>query len=284
MSGNGNNDNKVTDDNSSINNHTGGNNNNNVISMKRSTFTKIVAIGIAALMVASFFGGYTWRATFYPSATTIVSSSGQQSTLAGVPSQQPQLAKVASVNTDGAPVKGKANAPITIVEFADFQCPFCGRFASDTFQQLVQSYVDTGKIKFVYKQYPLPFHLNAQPAAMAAECANEQGKFWPMHDKLYATQTTWPGQDAATVKKTFKEYAVSLELKAASFNSCLDSNKYADKIQKESIQGSQYGVSDTPTFYIGNQKVGYKQLVGAQPLPSFEQLIKQVQFGNGVRA
>jgi protein-disulfide isomerase len=259
-------------------------NNNNVITMKRSTFTKIVGIGIAALMVALFFGGYTWRAAFYPTTTTIAPSLGtlgQQQ-----PPSQPQITKVASVNTDGAPIIGKTNAPITMVEFADFQCPFCGRFASDTFQQIVKNYVDTGKVKFVYKQYPLPFHPNAQPAAMASECATEQGKFWPMHDKLYATQTIWASQDATTVKKTFKEYAVSLGLNAASFNSCLDSNKYSDKIQKESSEGSQYGISGTPTFYIGNQKAGYTQILGAQPLPSFEQMIKQVSSSdsNGVKA
>ena len=251
--------------------------------MKRSTFTKIVGIGIAALMVALFFGGYTWRAAFYPTTTIAPSlgTLGQQQ-----PPSQPQITKVASVNTDGAPIIGKTNAPITMVEFADFQCPFCGRFASDTFQQIVKNYVDTGKVKFVYKQYPLPFHPNAQPAAMASECATEQGKFWPMHDKLYATQTIWASQDATTVKKTFKEYAVSLGLNAASFNSCLDSNKYSDKIQKESSEGSQYGISGTPTFYIGNQKAGYTQILGAQPLPSFEQMIKQLSSSdsNGVKA
>jgi protein-disulfide isomerase len=252
--------------------------NNNVISIKRFTFT-IVVIGIAALMVASFFSGYTWYAIFYPN-TTIIQSTAIQPTLAGGV-QQPQITKVAYVNTDGAPTKGKADAPVTMVEFADFQCPFCSRFASDTLQQLVKNYVDTGKIKFVYKEYSLPFHSNSQPAAMAAECANEQGKFWPMHDKLYTTQTTWENQDAATVKKTFKEYGVSLGLNAASFNSCLDSNKYSDKIQKQISEGSQYGVSGTPTFYIGNQKSGYTQIVGAQPLPSFEQLIKQVSSPSG---
>jgi protein-disulfide isomerase len=107
-----------------------------------------------------------------------------------------------------------------------------------------------------------------------------------MHDKLYATQTIWASQDAATVKKTFKEYAVSLGLNAASFNSCLDSNKYSDKIHKESSEGSEYGVSGTPTFYTGNQKADYIQILGAQPLPSFEQMIKQLSSSdsNGVKA
>jgi protein-disulfide isomerase len=267
-------------------------NNNNTISINRSTFTKLAVVGVAALMVASFFGGYTWHATVLPSSgqsgpTLAAANQGllqQQQPVGQVPGmapgQQPgaapQPTKVAAVNIDGAPTKGKADAPVTMVEFADFQCPFCGRFVTDSLQQIMKKYVDTGQVKFVYEQYPLPFHPNAQPAAMAAECANAQGKFWPMHDKLYATQTTWESQDSAAVKNTFKQYATSLGLNAASFNSCLDSSKYSDKIQKQTSLGSQYGVSGTPTFYIGNPKAGYTQIVGAQPVTNFEQLIKQL--------
>jgi protein-disulfide isomerase len=118
-------------------------------------------------------------------------------------------------------------------------------------------------------------HPNAQPAALSAECANEQGKFWPFHDKLYTTQTSWENQDSNTFKKTLKQYAVSLDLNAASFNSCLDSSKYSTAIQKQSSEGSKYGVSGTPTFYIGNDKAGYTQIVGTQPFSRYEQLIKQ---------
>jgi protein-disulfide isomerase len=268
--------------------------NNNVISIKKSTFTKLAVVGVAALMVASFFGGYTWHATVVPSSgqsgPTLAAANGglqlPQQPVAqapgmapGQPGAAPQPTKVAAVNIDGAPTKGKADAPVTMVEFADFQCPFCGKFVTDSLQQIEKKYVDTGQVKFVYEQYPLPFHPNAQPAAMAAECANSQGKFWPMHDKLYATQTTWENQDSAAVKNTFKQYAASLGLNAASFNSCLDSSKYSDKIQKQTSLGSQYGVSGTPTFYIGNQKAGYTQIVGAQPITSFEQLIKQLSSG-----
>jgi protein-disulfide isomerase len=263
------------------------NSDNSNMTIKRSNFTKIIIVSVAALMAASFFSVYTWHTTFYPSTTTIspiVPSAGmlgqQQRSLTGAGIQQPTqppLTKIASVDTDGAPVKGKADAPVTIVEFGDFQCPFCGRFATDSLQQLVKNYVDTGQVKFVYKEYPLPFHPNAQPAALAAECANEQDKFWPYHDKLFATQSTWENQDSNTVKNTFEQYAVSLGLNALSFNNCLDSNKYSDKIKKESSEGSKYyGVNGTPTFYIGNNKAGYIQLVGAQPMPSFEELIKQV--------
>jgi protein-disulfide isomerase len=127
----------------------------------------------------------------------------------------------------------------------------------------------------VYKEFPLEFHPNAKPAAMAAECANEQGKFWKYHDKLYGDQNTWANQDPTTLKNTFKQYAVSLGLNTANFNACLDSAKYADKIQKESSEGLQNRVDGTPTFYIGNDKVGYTQILGSQPASSFEYLIKQ---------
>jgi protein-disulfide isomerase len=281
---------KRTPDSSSNNSNTK-TNNNNTISINRSTFTKLAVVGVAALMIASFFGGYTWHATVLPSGQTgptlAAANQGllQQQQPVGqvpgmVPGQQPGVApqptKIAAVNIDGAPTKGKADAPVTMVEFADFQCPFCGRFVTDSLQQIMKKYVDTGQVKFVYEQYPLPFHPNAQPAAMAAECANAQGKFWPMHDKLYATQTTLESQDSAAVKNTFRQYAANIGLNAQSFNSCLESSKYSDKIQKESSLGSQYGVSGTPTFYIGNQKAGYTQIVGAQPISNFEQLIKQL--------
>jgi protein-disulfide isomerase len=282
--------NNARDSNTNSNTKTN-NSNNNTISINRSTFTKLAVVGVAALMIASFFGGYTWHATVVPSGQsgpTLAAANGglqlPQQPIAqvpggmapGQPGAAPQPTKVAAVNIDGAPTKGKADAPVTMVEFADFQCPFCGRFVTDSLQQIEKKYVDTGQVKFVYEQYPLPFHPNAQPAAMAAECANAQGKFWPMHDKLYATQTTWESQDSAAVKNTFKQYAAGLGLNAASFNSCLDSSKYSDKIQRESSLGSQYGVSGTPTFYIGNQKAGYTQIVGAQPITSFEQMIKQL--------
>ena len=87
---------------------------------------------------------------------------------------------------DGAIMKGKADAPVTMVDFSDFQCPFCGRYAATTFPQIMKDYVDSGKVKYAFMQFPLEFHPNAKPSAIAAQCANDQNMFWPFHDKLYS--------------------------------------------------------------------------------------------------
>jgi protein-disulfide isomerase len=162
-----------------------------------------------------------------------------------------------------------------MVEFADFQCPFCKRHFDNSFNQIKQEYIDSGKVKYVYMNYPMDMHPNAKPAANAAECANEQGKFWQYHDKLFATQSEWEDQPAASATATFKQYAANLGLNAAQFTSCLDSNKYQSKIDNETQEGSSYGVSGTPTFYIGNDKAGYITVDGAQPYSSFKQTIDQ---------
>lgn len=150
MSSTGNSDSINTKDGNSDNKDTPNSNRNDIITINRSTFTKLAVVGIAALMIASFFGGYTFRTSFYPNigGPTLVAANGNGLQL------QPQITKVASVDTDGAPTKGKSDAPVTMVEFADFQCPFCGKFASDTLQQLVKNYVDTGQVKFVYDGWP----------------------------------------------------------------------------------------------------------------------------------
>jgi protein-disulfide isomerase len=165
------------------------------------------------------------------------------------------------VSLDDDPIKGNKNAPVTIVEFSDYQCPFCGRYFSQTYPQILKQYVNTGKVKYVFRDFPLSFHKNAQKAAEAAECAHEQDKYWEMHDKLFENQRNL---DIASLK----QYAADINLDTKKFNSCLDSGKYASEVQKDFNEGSRYGVSGTPTFFINGIK-----LVGAQPLSAFKQVI-----------
>lgn len=163
---------------------------------------------------------------------------------------------------DNDPVKGKADAPITIIEFSDFQCPFCGQWFSNSNSQL-QSYIDQGKVKFIYRDFPLSsIHPFAEPAANAAECANDQGKFWEYHDNLFKNQSAL---DEASLKK----YASDLKLDTAKFNSCFDAKKFQTEIDKDFNDGAAVGVSGTPTFFINGQKV-----VGAQPWTSFKSIIE----------
>jgi protein-disulfide isomerase len=148
------------------------------------------------------------------------------------------------VAADG-PAKGPATAPVTIVEFSDFQCPFCGRLIP-TLEQVKAKYGD--KVRIVFRQFPLPMHPNAQKAAEASLCANEQGKFWEMHDVMFKNQ-----QELAV--DNLKSKAAALGLKADVFNQCLDSDKYAAKIQADQKEGQSVGVNGTPAMFINGRFV-----------------------------
>ncbi|MEM4347151.1 MAG: DsbA family protein [Candidatus Altiarchaeota archaeon] len=180
--------------------------------------------------------------------------------------QQPSQGSRIQVSVDNDPVKGQKDAKVTIVEFSDFQCPFCARFFQQTLPQIDRDYIKTGKVKFVYRDFPLSFHQYAQKAAEAAECANEQGKFWQYHDILYGNQSDWSSGGITKLK----EYAKKLDLDTKKFDECLDSGKYFQEVQKDFSDGQSYGVSGTPTFFINGIK-----LVGAQPYETFKKIIEQ---------
>lgn len=173
---------------------------------------------------------------------------------------------------DGQPVLGKADAKVTIVEFSDFQCPYCQKFFKETFAQIKSQYIDTGKAKLVFRHFPLPFHVNAQIAGVAAECANRQGKFWEYHDLLFNNgQPDGTNLAAADLKK----YADSLGLNNGTlgfgknkFNQCLDGKSTLDVVNNDLKAGQTIGVSGTPTFFINGN-----MLVGAQPFSAFQQAI-----------
>jgi len=180
--------------------------------------------------------------------------------------QQPSA--VTQVSADDDPVKGNKNAPVTIIEFGDFQCPYCGRFFSDTLPSIEQKYIQTGKVKMVYRDFPLSFHPEAQPAAEASECADEQGKFWEFHNKIFENQQS---MGAAS----YKQWASEIGLNVNQFNSCVSSGKYKQEVQKDFADGSSYGVSGTPSFFINGRLVS-----GAQPYQVFEQAIEAALAGN----
>ena len=166
-----------------------------------------------------------------------------------------------SVNVpyDPARVKGNPEAPVTIVEFSDFQCPFC-KAAESTLKEVLTKY--SGRVKLAYLDFPLSeIHPRAQSAAEAARCAGEQGKFWEYHDALYADQSKLNGPELVTS-------AVALKMDEKSFRSCLDSGKFKSKIQADVEQGTKVGVAGTPGFFVNGVF-----LSGAQPLAEFEKII-----------
>ena len=164
---------------------------------------------------------------------------------------------------DDDPVLGNKNAPITIVEFSDFQCPFCARFKSETLGQIKTQYIDTGKVKLIYRDFPLTsIHPIAQKAAEASECADDQGKFWEYHDKVFDNQALLSGN-------SLKQWAADLKLDTNKFNKCLDSGEKANEVAKDLQDSATAGGRGTPYFIIGDQP-----LSGAQPFSAFQAAIE----------
>ena len=159
-------------------------------------------------------------------------------------------------------VRGDFNAPITLVEYSDFECPFCAKH-DPTLKKLLSEYPSS--IRLVYKHFPLGFHPNAQKAAEAAECADEQNNFWEFHDKLFANQSSGYSLD------NFKQWAKDLELNTKQFNNCLDSGKYTKKVLADAADGQSRGVNGTPATFVNGQLVS-----GAVPYESFKTVIDQI--------
>ena len=171
-----------------------------------------------------------------------------------LPAWQPPRVAVA---TDG-PAKGPKDAKVTIVEFSDFECPYCVK-AEDVVKQVIAKYGD--KVRVVYRDFPLPFHKNAQKAAEAAHCAADQGKYWEMHEKLFANAK-------ALEVPALKGYAKELGLDGGKFEKCLDSGDKAKLVSDGKKAGEEVGVTGTPAFFVNGVMIS-----GAQPLEAFSSLI-----------
>ena len=162
------------------------------------------------------------------------------------------------VEVGSAPVRGNPKAPVTVVEFSDFQCPYCVR-ARPTVNRVREAYGD--RVRWVFRHFPLDFHAQAEKAGEAAACAGEQGKFWEMHDHLWANTAKLQVAD-------LKAHAATLGLDAARFGQCLDSGRHAGLVEADLEAGQGYGVSGTPAFFVNG-----RPLVGAQPFDAFAQVI-----------
>jgi protein-disulfide isomerase len=184
------------------------------------------------------------------------------------PGQQ-QITK-ANVSIEGAYTMGSKDAPLTMVEFTDFQCPFCQRFHVQTFAELKKNYIDTGKLRFVSRDLPLDFHPNALQAAQAGRCAGEQGQFWAMRDRMNANPEKLDMDSLA-------EYALDLKLNVGNFRSCVDSGKYKNAIRSDSQTAEKIGANGTPSFVLGKSTpdgVDGELIIGALPYEVFDQKLK----------
>ena len=227
--------------------------------------SKTTPILITLLVIAAFLVGMFWTENRYLKGTKEANGTkvAQASPAPNQPQQPEQKvlgAQEAATLASVGPVKGPASAKVTIIEFSDFQCPFCSQ-VQDTLKQVFTTYPT--QVKVVFRNFPLPMHENAEAAAEAALCANEQGKFWEYHDKLFSNQDKLSVTD-------LKQYAVSLGLDTGKFNSCLDSKKYQEAVQKDTSAGQAVGVSGTPSFFING-----KLIPGALPFDSFKQIIDE---------
>ncbi len=170
----------------------------------------------------------------------------------------PKTVKRYPVPVGNNPVLGSASAPITIIEFSDYECPFCRQWHTEVFPKLLQTYGD--KIRFVYRDLPIDKHLNAAPAAEAADCAGEQSKYYEFHNLAFE------GNDLSAV--TLESYASKLGLKMDQFKECVSSHRFQSEVKADYDFASNLGVQSTPTFFINGLAV-----VGAQPFEVFQQII-----------
>ena len=178
------------------------------------------------------------------------------------------------VSIAGAPSKGEITAKVTLVEFSDYQCPFCARHARDSFPQIDRDYVQTGKVRYVLRDMPIEsIHPLAFKAAEAVHCAAEQKKFWQMHQRIFANQN-------AVGRKDLTAHARALGLDIAAFDKCVDSAKHAGRIRRDMADAKNLGITGTPTFFVGlsdptgAQVKAAQKIVGAVGYPTFSQAIE----------
>lgn len=234
------------------------------ITIKKDDLWKYSTFILAGILVIGmffvFFGGDNQGVTGNV-VKTDASPSPSTSPAGNIPAPEPARAEV---QIGDAPVKGDENAPVTIIEFSDYECPFCGRFYSETLNQIEEQYVKTGKVKMAFKDFPLSFHQSAQKAAEAAKCVGDElgdEGYWKMHNKMFDNQ-----QSLGIT--SLKESARKVGANGERFDSCIDSGKMASKVQAEFVEGQKAGVKGTPAFFINGRLVS-----GAQPFQAFKAAI-----------
>jgi protein-disulfide isomerase len=219
-----------------------------------------------AFAIGLLVGYAFWGRNASQNSVSAVNSEEASANDQAVAPQGTQQIKRYPVSMDDDPILGSENAPITIIEFSDFQCPYCEKWEKEVYGKLLQDYGD--KIRFVYRDFPLTsIHPQAQPAAEAADCANEQGAFWKYHDKLF-------GMEYPLGADTYVKYASELGLDMDKFQQCLTERRYQAEVTADLEYATNLGVNSTPTFFINGIP-----LVGAQPYSVFKYVIDKELAG-----
>jgi protein-disulfide isomerase len=231
----------------------------------QDTFTFKASFFFSVLAALAFAVGILAGYAVWGSGVFVTAQAGsQESTNPGGATTTGEYTRY-DIPTEGHISLGPKEAPIVIVEFSDFQCPYCRRFHQETFQSLMDAY--PGKIRFVYRNLPLTqIHPEAFPAAVASRCANDQDAFWKYHNRLFSSEQL--------SEQTYIQYAADLDLDTEIFKACLDSGTHDDFIQSDMDFAINLGVQSTPTFFINGLAI-----VGAQPITAFKQLIDKELAG-----
>ena len=223
----------------------------NTVTLKKSTVWKAISAVLFLLLIASIYTSGFGIFDKTPTGGTVVEETQET---------QEEVTRIDTSEWDlsNEPFLGEEDAPIEMIIFDDFQCPFCARFEQQAFIDIKKDYIDTGKVKFIYMHLPLGFHSLAGPAAEATECAYEQGKFWELHDKIFANQ-------GSLNEDNLKKWAEEIELDMDKFNSCYDDGKYKERVNEEMTLGQSIGIRGTPSFLING-----KLAVGAIPFEDYQ--------------
>lgn len=236
--------------------------------MTRSAYRGLLITALVGIIASTFFAGYF--VAMYTNSDYITRAQLEEM-LVRVDAEPKIL-----ISLDDDPMIGDPDAPVTIVEFSDFQCPFCSRFYHQTLPLIMENYVKQGTVNIVFRDFPIDqIHPNARITHIASECADEQNQFWPYHDILFEKQSQWKGLAAAEMAAAVVTYAQELSLDVPSFAACLSSPEINAEVNADKTAGVQYGVSGTPAFFIGNPQTGYILVSGAQPFDAFASAINQ---------
>ncbi len=232
-------------------------------------------LGFLAYVVGAsvIIGAILISASLFYNFKLVIKQMGKTATVAQVPvapTTNPGTPTVPAGPVDitldqNTPFLGNKDAKVTVIEYADYQCPFCEKFYTEVYPQLKSKYIDTGKIKFIYQDFAF-LGADSNTAAEATHCAADQNKFWQYHDYLFTHQGQENGGWATLDHQ--KQFAAAVGLNAGQFNQCMTSGKYKDQVAKETAAGKSYGVTGTPSVFVNGVII-----VGAQPLANFTQAI-----------
>jgi protein-disulfide isomerase len=241
----------------------------------KNTTTPVLIILLA---IASFYSGYATSEIKNLRAGTTTKPTTVAANISGAPAAAPtEDTSPKKVALSDAPILGDKNAPVTIIEFSDYECPFCKQYFTQTYSQILKDYVDTGKVKIAFRNLPLSFHQNAHKEAEAALCARDQGgddAYWKFHDEMF-TKTTSNGLGLALTE--LPNIANNLGFNGDTLQKCLDDGKYTKTVDDDLAYSSTVGASATPTFFIGKSDssgtITGTPLIGAQPYSTFKSTI-----------